>query len=195
MSAPSPLILASRSPARMAILRRHGVVFESIEAGVDDASAPPTGDPVQVATALALSKARAVQASHAARCEGRFVVAADTICRHGDHSIGKPESVDEADQILHRMMDGSHRVVTGVALARDGRVETFADEALVRLENPGREALQAYLRSGRWQGKAGAYDIGERRAAGWVVHCEGDVDTVGGLPWRLVGARLREWTP
>lgn len=187
------IVLASRSPARMAILRSHGVSFESIEADVDDASAPPVGDPVEVTTALALSKARAVRSAHAARCSGAFVLAADTICRHGESSIGKPESMDEAAHILACMMDGAHRVVTGVAIVRDERTRTFADEALVRLEHPGSSALETYLHSGLWRGKAGAYDIAERRAAGWVVHCEGDADTVGGMPWRRVAAHLRGW--
>ena len=193
VSAAARIVLASRSPTRIAILRREGVQFESIEACVDDAAAPPRGDPVEVATSLALSKARAVQAAHAARCEGAFVLAADTICRHGDDSIGKPESPEEAQRILRRMMDGPHRVITGVALLRDGRADTFADEARVQLRHPGEQALQHYIASGLWQGKAGAYDIAERRAAGWEVSCDGDADTVGGLPWKLVASRISGW--
>ena len=168
------IVLASRSPTRIGILRAHGVAFESIEADVDDAAAPPPGEPGEVSMALAVAKARGVQSAHAARCAGRFVVGADTICRHGDRSVGKPESVAEAERMLATMMDGPHRVVTGVAILRDERAESFVDEAIVRLEHPGEDELRRYLASGRWQGKAGAYDITERRAAGWTVHCDGD---------------------
>lgn len=193
VSADVRIVLASRSPRRIGILRGHGVAFESIEADVDDASAPPQGEPAEVAMALALAKARAVQSAYAARCADAFVVGADTICRHGEHSVGKPDSSAEAERMLARMMDGPHRVVTGVAILREARRETFVDEAIVRLEHPGEAEVRRYVASGLWRGKAGAYDITERRAAGWTVHCEGDADTVGGLPWRLVRARIEGW--
>lgn len=187
------IVLASRSPRRIEILRREGVCFESIEAIFDDAATPPPGDPAEVAIALALAKARDVAAASPSACAGAVVVGADTICRHGDASVGKAESEAEARRILRTMMDGDHRVVTGVAMIRAGEVRAFADEALVRLENPGEREIAAYLAGGGWRGKAGAYDITERRSAGWTVHCRGDEDTVGGLPWRRLREALEAW--
>lgn len=193
MSGLPRIVLASRSPKRIEILRREGVNFASIEASVDDAATPPPGDPAKVASALALAKARSVAATHPRACDGAFVVGADTICRHGDASVGKAESPDEARRILRAMMDGEHRVVTGVAVVL-GRVErTFVDEAIVQLTDPGEAEIDAYIRSGVWRGKAGAYDITERRGAGWIVHCRGDEDTVGGLPWRRLRETLEAW--
>lgn len=182
------VVLASRSPRRMEILRREGVRFESIEAPVDDPSTPPEGDAARVAASLARRKAESVLEAHAARCAGAFLVAADTICRHGDASVGKADTPAEARAILARMMDGEHRVVTAVAVWRDGRWVEFVDEARVRLVDPGAVEVARFIESGAWRGKAGAYDIVERRAAGWTVECVGDEDTVGGLPW----ARLRQ---
>ncbi len=187
------IILASRSPRRMQILRREGVVFESIEAPVDDPSTPPPGDVAAVATSLARRKAEAVIAAHTSRCGDAFVVAADTICRHGSASVGKADSVAEARRILAQMMDGEHEVVTAVAVARAGVWRSFVDVARVRLEHPGAEALERFLASGGWRGKAGAYDIEERRAAGWTIRCEGDEDTVGGLPWTRLRATIEGW--
>lgn len=143
--------------------------------------------------ALALAKARGVAQVHAVACRGAFVIGADTICRHGERSVGKAESAEEARRILRAMMDGDHRVVTGVAVIRGDEARTFVDEALVRLEDPGERELQAYLEGGMWRGKAGAYDITERRRAGWTVHCRGDEDTVGGLPWRRLRELLEGW--
>lgn len=187
------IVLASRSPRRIEILRREGVRFESIEASVDDAATPPPGEPGMVAAALALAKARSVLASHAEACRDAFVVGADTICRHGESSVGKAETADEARRILRAMMDGEHRVVTGVAVVRGEHSRTFVDEAVVRLADPGDAEVDAYLQGGAWRGKAGAYDILERRRAGWIVHCRGDEDTVGGLPWRRLRAVLESW--
>jgi len=187
------IILASRSPRRMQILRREGVDFESIEAPVDDPSTPPQGDVASVAGDLARRKAEAVIAAHPDRCANAFVVAADTICRHGSDSVGKAESIDEARRILLQMMDGEHEVVTAVAVARAGAWRSFVDVASVRVEHPGAEALERFLASGGWKGKAGAYDIEERRAAGWTIRCTGDEDTVGGLPWKLLRATMVGW--
>lgn len=188
------IVLASRSPRRMEILRREGARFESIEAAVDDAATPPPGDPHEVARALAVAKAQAVAASHADRCREAFVVAADTICHHRGASVGKASDPQEARAILLRMMDGPHAVVTGVAVLRDGVLRTFVDEATVRLERVSPTDLQHYVESGLWVGKAGAYDIEERRRAGWTVHCEGDPDTVGGLPWKRLREALEAWS-
>lgn len=193
MNAVHPIVLASRSPRRIEILRREGVRFESIEASIDDAPTPPPGDPREVAMSLALAKARGVASRHARACLGAFVVGADTICRHRDASVGKAETPEEARRILRTMMDGEHRVVTGVAIVRDDVERTFFDEATVRLEDPGDAAIDAYLSGDAWRGKAGAYDITERRRAGWTVHCEGDEDTVGGLPWRRLREMLEVW--
>lgn len=187
------IVLASRSPRRMEILRREGVPFESIEAAVDDAATPPQGDPHEVARVLAVAKAQAVATTHADRCHGAFVVAADTICHHQGESVGKASDPEEARAILGRMMDGAHAVVTGVAVLCDGTLHTFVDEATVRLERVSPADTQRYIASGLWQGKAGAYDIDERRRAGWTVHCEGDPDTVGGLPWKRLLRLLEAW--
>lgn len=188
------IVLASRSPRRIEILRREVARFESIEASVDDDATPPPGEPSTIAMMLALAKARSVAAAHGAACAGAFVVGADTICRHGGASVGKAETREQARSILRTMMDGDHRVVTGVAVIRDGRERTFFDEALVRLEHPGEIEIERYLAGDAWRGKAGAYDISERREAGWSVLCEGDEDTVGGLPWRKLRLTLEAWS-
>lgn len=178
----------------MEILRREGVSFESIEAAVDDAATPPPGDPGTVAVALAVAKAEAVAAAEPQRCRDAFVVGADTICHHRGASVGKATCLDEARHILRRMMDGPHVVVTGVAVVHAGRVRHFVDEAIVRLHAVADQEVERYLASDVWQGKAGAYDIEERRRAGWRIECDGDPDTVGGLPWKRLRQLLEGWT-
>jgi len=188
------IVLASRSPRRIEILQREGVQFQSIEADVDDEATPPAGDPRSVAKELALSKARAVSAAHALQCQGAFVIGADTICHHRGVSVGKARDRDEARQILFQMMDGAHTVVTGIAIIHDGDARTFVDEAIVRLQPVSDAQIELYLQSDGWQGKAGAYDIEERQRAGWSMQCDGDTDTVGGLPWRRVREAIEGWS-
>lgn len=187
------VVLASRSPRRMEILRREGVRFESIEAPVDDPSRPPEGDPAKVSSSLALAKARSVRQAHAMRVGDAFVIAADTICAMDGRSIGKPESLEEARSMLQAMSGRAHDVVTSVAVCRGPEERVATDVATVTLPSLSDAEMILYLASGAWQGKAGGYDIEDRRRAGWAVGCSGDPDTVSGLPWALVRRVLEGW--
>jgi len=64
-----------------------------------------------------------------------------------------------------------------------------ADRAVVRVGPISDEQIEAYVASGEWRGKAGAYNLSERIEAGWPIECLGDPTTVMGLPMR----RLPEW--
>jgi septum formation protein len=189
------IVLASRSPRRMEILRREGVPFESIEAPVDDPARPPEGDPSEVSASLARAKAFSVCEAHAARIGDAFVIGADTICAVDGRSIGKPESLDDARGMLRAMAGRDHEVVTSVAVRRGTTERVMTDLATVTLPPLHDLRLEDYLASGGWRGKAGAYDIEERCRAGWRIVCSGDPDTVGGLPWRLVREVLERWEP
>ena len=88
-------------------------------------------------------------------------------------------------------------MVTGVALLwvtpeGDRRREILVDLARVTVGAIGPERIRAYIRSGQWRGKAGAYNLGERIEAGWPISYVGDPTTVMGLPMRALIARLDE---
>ena len=180
------LVLASRSANRMRILRREGVEFEAIEALVDDAAEAPEGVVEQNAMRIAQLKAHSVVETFAPRCKGKFILAADTICEMDGHAVGKPRSRFEAASMMELAFRGAHRVVTGVCIVWEHRQWTFFDQAFVTIEAVGQEILHNYIESDLWLGRAGGYDIGERMADGWRLHCDGDLDTVAGLPWRRV---------
>lgn len=177
----------------MEILRREGVDFESIEPSADDPPQPPAGDPGRVSAELALAKASTVSLEHPERVRAAFVIGADTICAMDGRSIGKPADAEEASAMLHAMSGRRHEVVTSVAVLRDGRVRVATDVATVSLPAIDEERLAGYVEAGGWRGKAGGYDLEERRRAGWAIGCEGDPDTVSGLPWRLVRQVMERW--
>ena len=170
------------------------------EAGIDHVIAPPPiddavlperlGDPAGFTMAMALFKAAQVQPIHA---DG-WVLAADTMAHDGDSLIGKPRDRAHACEMLSRWRGGAHDVWTGVALLQPstGRRWIFADRARVTLGALPDPALDSYLESGTWQGKAGAYNYADRVDAGWPLACEGDPCTVMGLPMkRLVPVLAR----
>jgi septum formation protein len=156
---------------------------------VDDAElAPGAIRPEQWAAALAYLKARAGAA--AAHSGPSAVLGADTVCVKEDRFIGQP--VDEADarRILRLLEGGEHDVITGVALVAGPRRQIGADRARVRMGTIGEARLEAYLASGQWRGKAGAYNLSERIAAGWPIEYDGDPTTIMGLPMRLLSRLL-----
>jgi len=202
-----PIVLASLSPRRRQLLRENGYVFDAIDPGVDDAELDPDdADPSAWAMALAHLKAR----SGANRlftlerddtgASQPIVLGADTIVVHGSSVIGQPVDADDARRIIRRLCASEHNVVTGVALVTLdesgslGERSMHVDAATVRVGSISDDAVDAYIRSGDWRGKAGAYNYAERHAAGWPLACVGDVATVMGLPMKLFGDWLALFT-
>lgn len=122
------------------------------------------------------------------------ILGADTLVVKDGELIGKPVDAEDARRILRRLSSGSHEVLTGVALvALNGRREILVDGTRVRVGSVTEEALEAYVRSGDWAGKAGAYNLAERLEAGWPIDFEGDPGTIMGLPMRRLTPRLKRW--
>jgi septum formation protein len=188
-----PLILASRSPRRRKMLTEAGIAMTVRRAGIDDADlAPGAVTPQQWVIALAYLKARWV-AGDAASSAGKrgTVLGADTVCVHEGRILGQPSDADEARSMLRSMRETTHDVVTGVCMiALSTRQRTmFADRASVRWRHVSNEAIERYITSGEWRGKAGGYNLEDRINAGWPIECTGDPTTVMGLPMH----RLEPW--
>jgi len=182
-----PLYLASRSPRRATLLREAGIDATVIPSGIDDADLTP-GDvsPEGWVTALAHLKARAGRdrLRESGKAERGTIIAADTVCVHDGAILGQPVDESDARRMLHAMRSATHRTITGVALlsVRGDQRLIFHDGSIVHVGDVPDEAIETYLASGEWRGKAGGYNLIERVEAGWPVRCEGDPTTVMGLP-------------
>jgi septum formation protein len=174
------------------MLERAGLRFELASRVADDGELRPGGvRPEHWAASLAYLKAVSVARS-LADDDPAWVLGADTVCCGPRGPVSKPGDADEARAMLHGFVGRTHGVVTGVALVRaSGERELLADRACVRWGPIGAGAIETYLASGQWAGKAGGYNLAERVAAGWPVECVGDPDTVMGLPMRLLLPRLK----
>lgn len=142
-----------------------------------------TDDPAGLVAGLALAKAKSLAATLTEEHVG-IVLAADTLCVNPDGTlIGKPTSIVEARSMLATVSGSSQDVITGVAiLPIDQSPVIFSDIATVRFGDLLPEAIDAYLDSGAWEGKAGGYNLFELMDSGWPVTVEGDPNTVVGLP-------------
>ena len=188
--ATGPVWLASRSPRRLELLSKAGVPVVARPAAVDDGClVAGRVTPREWVASLAFFKGRAVANDLLAHGEHRgTVLAADTICVHRDRFLGQPRDVGHARAILESLCGDVHVTMTGVCLIAlaDGRRWFVVDEAVVRIGRIEPRSLEAYLASGEWRGKAGAYNLQDRLDAGWDIRCAGDPATVMGLPMQTL---------
>lgn len=190
MNSFSNIILASQSPRRKDILKRHGIEPVLMPADIDE-TLPPGIGPRDAVMYLALKKALtcldAVRAEGGAS-EGSLIIAADTVV-YKDEILGKPKDRADAERILRKLSGTSHLVATGVALVPAGRMEkrVFCETTEVWIRSLTDDQLNAYLDTDEPYDKAGAYAI-QGTFCRYVDHIDGDYENVIGLPY----LRLRE---
>ncbi len=187
-----PLVLASASPRRVALLRQIGIAPDAvIPADLDET--PRKGEtPRGLAQRLSSEKAAASAAVAAQREEltGALTLAADTVVAVGRRILPKAEIADEAEECLALLSGRAHRVFTGLTLATaSGALRTRLVESRVRFKRLSRAEMAAYLESGEWRGKAGAYAI-QGLAGAFVVKLIGSYTNVVGLPLSEVSGLL-----
>ncbi|PIE37134.1 MAG: septum formation inhibitor Maf [Gammaproteobacteria bacterium] len=167
-----PLILASASPRRKALLAQILAEFEVQAADIDET---PNADehPGEYVLRMAREKAQAIQAQR--------VLASDTAVVSGGLILGKPADEDAARAMLTRLSDGWHSVFSAVYLRCDG--VSFQDIAETRVKfAPLSEAqISAYLATDEPWDKAGGYAI-QGLAGVFVERIEGSYSNVVGLP-------------
>ena len=185
------LILASGSPRRRELLRNAGFTFEVIPPEVAEDN-PGNEAPAKLVERLALEKAEAV-AGRFNRQDNVVVLGADTVVVVDSTLLGKPASPAEARQMLQRLSDRTHEVITGVALVEPETARrTVAHETTRVFFRPLEpQEMEDYVATGEPLDKAGAYAI-QGGASRFVTRVEGCYFNVMGLPVALVDRLLRE---
>ena len=131
---------------------------------------------------LALRLAQGKAGKIAAARPDAFVLGSDTVVGCGRRILPKAEDEATARECLALLSGGSHRVFTGVALAApDGRLLTRIAETRVKVRRLDASAVEEYIASGEWNGKAGGYAI-QGLFAKHVVSIIGSHPNVVGLP-------------
>jgi septum formation protein len=182
---PDSLVLASGSERRHELLTIIGVRHEVDPVPIDEAVLPGE-DPMSHTSRLALAKATA----GSRRYPGRWVLGADTIVAFDGEILGKPQTTQEAVEMLRRLAGRRHDVVTGVALVRDGEQHVHRSSTKVWMRSYDPDLVRWYVETGEPMGKAGAY-AAQGIGAVLIERIDGDFTTVIGLPVRLVFDLLR----
>lgn len=183
-------ILASGSPRRIEIMKKHGISPVVHPAEIDE-NIPPEHGMCQTVMFLALKKAKAVEAEYLAS-DGKapIIIAADTIV-YKDEIMGKPEDREDAFRMISSLRNDVHFVVTGCALVEAGmqNARVFAEITKVFVKDFSDEELNAYLDTDEPYDKAGAYAI-QGIFSKHIDHIEGDYDNVVGFPWERIEKEL-----
>ena len=174
MSAPPapPLILASTSPQRRAILEQLGLPFEVVAPRYEEHG----DDPLE----HAVGKARSVEGA-----PEQPVLGVDTVVVCDGRVLGKPGTAAEAERMLELLGGRTHEVVSGLCLRTPAWEEARTEMTRVEFRPLTPRDLAAYVARGEWEGRAGGYAIQERGAA-LVRRIEGDFLNVVGLPAALL---------
>lgn len=181
-----PLLLASTSPQRRAILDQLGIPYEVIAPEYTE-NDPPNADAVELVREHARGKARSV----AAQAGERTVLGVDTTVSLGDKIFGKPADAAEAERMLEELSGETHVVVSGLCLLTPAweLVEHASTRVTFRDLTP--RELAHHMAHGEWEGRAGGYAI-QGRGAALVDGIEGDYLNVVGLPASLLVRTLAE---
>jgi septum formation protein len=184
-----PILLASTSPQRRAILEQLGIPFGVTPPEYDEVD-PPEADAVALVREHAQGKARSV----AAGAGDRPVLGVDTAVVLGGRLYGKPGDAGEAEAMLEALSGQTHAVVSGLCLVTPGWEVVDADTTFVTFRRLTPRELGLYVASGEWEGRAGGYAI-QGLGATIVERIEGDYLNVVGLPAALLVRLLAERFP
>ena len=184
------IILASGSPRRKKLIEGMGVAFDVIPSKFDE-YLDDARSPAEVAMELGLGKAMDV-AKHYPEA---IVIGSDTIVTVDGKQLGKAETIDEARTML-KLESGKLNLISSslavVCLAEKFEVVEVS-EAKILLKPYDHETVEAYLRTGDYKDKAGAYGV-QDDAMTFVDHVEGRYDTILGMPTDLLVPILQKFS-
>ena len=170
------LILGSGSPRRRELLAQLGITPDAVQPPDIDETPRKAEPPRAYAARLAREKALAVISG-----PDDLVLCADTTVALGRRILGKPEDAGQAAVFLRLMSGRRHQVITAIALRKGHRLWTREAVSAVKMKSLSEGEIAAYIASGEWQGKAGAYAI-QGRAAAFVPWISGSFSAIVGLP-------------
>ncbi|TFV59871.1 septum formation inhibitor Maf [Geodermatophilus sp. DF01-2] len=189
MSVDRRLVLASASPARLALMRQAGLTPEVVVSEVDESAVQAARVGEQVAL-LAAAKAKAV----AGKETDALIVGADSLLEFRGQPLGKPADAHDARDRWQRMSGRSGVLHTGQALfdVQDGQVvsrDVAVVSTVVHFATPTPQEIEAYLATGEPLAVAGAFTL-DGLGAPFVRRVDGDPAAVVGLSLATLRTQL-----
>ena len=183
------IILASRSPRRIELLKQINVSCTVVPADIDESvrSGELAADYV---LRLALEKAEAIRSS-IEQAGDQLILAADTTVALDKHILGKPEDDADATRMLKKLSGTTHQVHTAVAVSGYNRTQVMLNTTHVTMMSLTDAMIEAYIQAGEHRDKAGSYGI-QGLAGAWIQRIDGSYSGVMGLPLYETAQLLNE---
>ena len=174
----NPLVLASISPRRRAILQQIGIPFESAGSMIEETLYEGM-QPADIACQMAVQKVESVQNIY----NNRWILGADTIVVINKKIFGKPKDYGECQEMLHSLKGKTHKVITGFCIHDPGRNTVHIEAVMtkVKIKELSEIEIEAYIKTGEPFGKAGAYAI-QGIGSFMIEQINGSYTNVVGLP-------------
>lgn len=182
------IVLASNSPRRKELLQRMGVNFKVRTLFGIDESYPDSLRGEDIVRYISRNKAQAYRSSMA---PNELLITADTIVYVEGEVMGKPKTAEQAKEMLHKLSDKSHQVITGVTIVTADRTEDFGVTSQVKFAEITDEEINFYVDNYLPFDKAGAYGIQEWIGIVAVEEIKGSYFNVVGLPVQRLYQKLK----
>lgn len=183
------IILASKSPRRVELLSQMGFAFEQRTVEI-----PETIDyalPLeQIPMVIAEQKLDAIMPYIE---QDTLVISADTLVFIGQEILGKPRDLDEAFQMLRKLSNNTHTVITGVCVGCKGKKVTFFDQTEVRFSELTDYEIMTYLTDDKVLDRAGAYGVQDWIGTVGIASIHGSYTNVMGLPTQKLYEVMRRF--
>ncbi len=187
------IVLASKSLDRRKLFNLAKINFEVLETNVDEEQfKKEIYDPIQLVKKLAKEKALSAKLILNSNNTDAIIVAADTIVELNNEIIGKAKNENIAFEILKKLSNTTHNLITGFAITDTNKPKIIVDYDItaVKFLNLSENDIRDYIKSEEWKGRAGAYSIRER-ASLFIDSVNGSISNVIGLPMQKIYGILK----
>ena len=177
-----PIILASSSQRRQEIFKQLGIPYMVVMPDIKE-EYPSDLDFEKIPEYLASKKIEAAMKILPAGQNVPWIFAADTLIFKGNKVYGKPKTKEQAVEFLKELQDGTHTVITAIALF-NGKINYLSTRTSINkvtFAPISDKEIEWYIETGEWHGVAGAYRI-QGMASCFISHIEGSQSSIIGLP-------------
>ena len=171
------IVLASKSPRRQALMKRITTDFVTYDSNIDEdkyRSLPP----IEACKSIALHKALKAKEVF----NDKIILSADTIVVLDNRIINKPKDEIDAYNILKRLSNKEHQVITAFTIIKGEKVITDIVISRVIFNDLSDDLINRYIKSGSPLDKAGAYGIQDNDRFPIVKSYSGSYDNIVGFP-------------
>lgn len=181
------IILASKSPRRKQLMDTLNIPYEIIVADIEETIDYEKELKSEIEN-LSFLKALKVYKDN----PDAIVVGADTIVVVDNKVLGKPHNEEEASQMLHKLQNNKHTVITGCSIISSKMSETFSNVSDVYFNPMSDDEINDYIKTKEPMDKAGAYAI-QGLGSKFIHSINGDYYSIMGLPISEVYQRLKKY--